>query len=291
MSVIYAILLAMIQGVTEFLPVSSYGHMIAVEKLLGIDLGTGILFESLVHLGCAAAILFLFRKDLMRILEESVGMVMDLIGNANLWIHNRKTGENLAYARIVHGTYRKFTALLALSMVPTFLLGFTARRLADMAASTAILPGIGFLLSGIVLLVTDMNNSGGEKGPREAGYDCAMWIGICQGIAVFPGLSRMGLTLCAALLCGCSRKFAVKFSILMSLPAIIGAALSQLGQFGADSMSVGLGFIYIFAMLIAGVVSCLVIRFMHNLVLKKKLRYFAYYSFVAGVLALIINFI
>lgn len=291
MSVIYRILLAVVQGITEFLPVSSYGHLVALEKLFGVEADTGILFESMLHLGTAAAILFLFRKDLYRIMEEFLGMSMDIIGNVNLFFHNRRTGDSLAYARIVHGTYRKFTALLVVSMIPTALIGFTARRLVNMAASSAILPGIGFLLSGIFLLVTDLNNSGGDKGPRNAGYDSAMWLGICQGLGVFPGVSRMALTICTALLCGYSRKFAVKFSILMSLPAIIGAFFSQLGQFASPDMTVGLGFTYVLCMVVAGIVSSLVIRFMHNLILKKKLRYFAYYSFIAGAIALAVNYL
>ena len=79
-----------------------------------------------------------------------------------------------------------------------------------------------------------------------------MWIGICQGIAVFPGISRMGFTLCAALLCGYNRKFAVRFSVFMSLPAIIGAFFTEIGNFGASEMTAGLGFTYVFAMIIAG---------------------------------------
>lgn len=136
-----------------------------------------------------------------------------MIGNLNLYIHNKKTGESLGYARIVTGTYRKTGALLVISMIPTAFLGLTGKRLALLAADSQIVPGIGFLLTGVFLLVTDLNKSGGKKGPREASYDSAMWIGICQGIAVFPGISRMGFTLCAALLCGYNRKFAVRFSV------------------------------------------------------------------------------
>lgn len=123
-------------------------------------------------------------------------MFMDLIGNLNLYIHNKRTGAELKYARIVTGNYRKFTVLLLVSMIPTVLLGLTARRLTLLTADSLLFSGIGFLLSGIFLLVTDLNKSGGTKGPREASYDSAMWIGICQGLAVFPGISRMAL-LCA----------------------------------------------------------------------------------------------
>lgn len=138
--------------------------------------------------------------------------------------------------------------------------------------------------------MTDLNKSGGTKGPREASYDSAMWIGICQGLAVFPGISRMAFTLCAALLCGYSRKFAVRFSVFMSLPAIIGAFFTEVGYFGSSEMTVGLGFSFIFAMIVSGFVGCLVIRNMTLRAQKVKLRYFAYYSFIIGAAALIINF-
>lgn len=291
MTVLYVIILAVLQGLTEFLPVSSYGHLAAAQQYLGMKEPMGALLETMLHMGTAAAIIFCFRKDLKKIGTELLGMIMDVIGNLNLYIHNRRTGESLNYAKIVYGTYRRFTALLLVSMIPTAVLGFTGRRLVGLAETSPIMPGIGFLVTGIVLLVTDLNNSGGEKGPRDADWSSAMWIGICQGLAVFPGVSRMGLTICAALLCGYSRKFAVKFSILMSFPAVIGAFLSQLGFFASESMTPGLGFTYVLGAVIAGVTGCLVIRDMQKLAQKKKLRVFAVYSFLAGLIALGINFL
>ena len=283
MIVLYLILLAVIQAVTEFLPVSSLGHLGVMEHFLGMEQDTGLLIESMLHLGTAAAIIFLYRNELKR-------MLMDAIGNLNLYIHNRRTGNRLKYARIVTGSYRKFAALLLVSMIPTALLGISSRRLAVVAGASPICQGIGFLISGIILLVTDLNNSGGEKGPREASWDSAMWIGICQGLSVFPGISRLGLTVCAALLCGYSRKFALLFSIFMSLPAVIGAFFTEIGYFGAPSMTVGMIFASIFAMLLAGVAGCLVIRFMVQLVQKTKFRYFAVYSFAIGVIVLLCNY-
>lgn len=116
MIVLYLILLAVLQAVTEFLPVSSFGHLCVVESLLGISHDTGLLLEAMLHLGTAAAIIFLFKKDLKRLGVELLGMFMDLIGNLNLYIHNKRTGAELKYARIVTGNYRKFTVLLLVSM-------------------------------------------------------------------------------------------------------------------------------------------------------------------------------
>ena len=290
MIILYVILLAVIQAVTEFLPVSSFGHLCTVEQLLGMGHDTGILLETMLHLGTVAAIIFLYKKDLKKVGAETLGMCLDMIGNLNLYIHNKKTGKNLRYAKIVHGSYRKFAALLAVSMIPTVLLGLTSRKLAELSAQSSLVSGIGFLFTGMFLLVTDLNGSGGQKGPKEAAYHSAMWIGICQGIAVFPGISRMGFTLCAAPLCGYNRKFAVRFSVFMSLPAIIGAFFTEIGNFGASEMTAGLGFTYVFAMIIAGFAGCLVIRNTIAMTQNVKLRYFAYYSFIVGIITLALNF-
>ena len=147
------------------------------------------------------------------------------------------------------------------------------------------------LIAGVILLVVDYSNINGNKGTREANFGDAMWMGICQGISVLPGLSRFGLTISAGLFCGLSRKFAVKYSLLMSIPAVIGAFLVEAGEFTAVSMTVGKGFTYILGMIVAGVTGYLVIRFMLKLSNQVRLRYFAFYSFAAGILILAANYI
>ena len=290
MTVLYVILLAVIQGITEFLPVSSFGHLCIIQNFLGMDHGPGVLLEAMLHFGTLAAVLFTFQKDIRHILYETLDILMDLVGNASLFIHNKRTGSHLRYARIVNTTYRKFTVLIWISMIPTVCIGYTARRLVALTAVSKLVPGAGMLITGIILLVIDLSRAGGKKTARDASYSNAMWIGICQGLSVFPGISRLGLTVCAALLCGYSRKFALLFSIFMSLPAVIGAFFTEIGYFGAASMTVGMIFASIFAMLLAGVAGCLVIRFMVQLVQKTKFRYFAVYSFAIGVIVLLCNY-
>ena len=289
MSVIHAIILGIIQGITEFLPVSSFGHLCAVQDLLGGSRGSGVLFEVMLHLGTMIALIFVFRKDIKKIGIELIGMFLDLIGNANIFLYNRRTGKNLTYAKIVSGTYRKLTALIFVSTIPTILIGYQCKRLVVRSASSHMFFGI--LLTGVILLVVDYSNINGNKGTREANFGDAMWMGICQGISVFPGLSRFGLTISAGLFCGLSRKFAVKYSLLMSIPAVIGAFFVEAGEFTAVSMTVGKGFTYILGMIVAGVTGYLVIRFMLKLSNQVRLRYFAFYSFAAGILILAANYI
>ena len=97
-------------------------------------------------------------------------------------------------------------------MIPTALLGYTARRLVVLAADSVLIPSAGLLVTGIVLLVIDLARTGGTKAAKDANLSDAMWIGLCQGISVFPGLSRSGLTISAGLMSGFSRTFAVKYS-------------------------------------------------------------------------------
>lgn len=291
MIVLYVILLAVAQGILEFLPVSSFGHLCILQNLFGMKQGPGALLEVMLHFGTMAAVILVFWKDIRRIGLETLGMVMDLIGNLSLYIHNKRTGDKLRYAKIISSTYRKFAALIWLSMVPTAMIGYTARRLVSLAAASKLIPGAGILITGILLLVVDFSRLGGKKAARDADFGSAMWIGICQGLSVFPGLSRSGLTISAGLICGFTRSFAVKYSYILSIPAIFGAIIMELGQFGSAEMTIGLGFTYILGMLIAAAVGYFTIHTLLRLVNKGRLCYFAYYCFLIGFLTLIGNYV
>ena len=291
MFVLYVILLAVIQGILEFLPVSSFGHLCVIQELLGMERGPGVLLEVMLHFGTLAAVILTFRKDIIHLAADTLEMIFDIVGNISLYIHNRRSGEDLHYAKIISTTYRKFSVLLLVSMIPTIAIGFTARRLVALAAASRLIPGAGILITGVLLLVVDLSGQGGNKAARDAHYGNAMWIGICQGLAVFPGLSRSGLTISAGLFGGFSRTFAVKYSYILSIPAIVGALIVELGEFGSPEMTVGMGFTYVLGMIISAVVGYFVIRFLLKLVQKGKLRNFAFYCFLAGFLSLLAGYL
>ena len=289
MTVLYVNLLAIVQGITEFLPVSSFGHLSILENFFGMDHNAGVLLEAMLHVGTLGAVFMTFQKDIRHILYEILDMTMDIVGNFHLYFYNKRTGKQLHYARIISNTYRKFVVLLLVSMIPTMFLGYTSRRLVVLVADSTLVSSAGLLITGIVLLVIDLSRAGGTKAAKDASLSNAMWIGISQGLSVFPGLSRSGLTISAGLMSGFSRTFAVKYSYILSIPAIIGAMIMELGQFGSADMTVGLGFAYVFGMIIAAVVGMFAIRTCLRLVHKGKFRYFAYYCFLAGFIALITN--
>ena len=230
MFVLYVILLAILQGILEFLPVSSFGHLCVIQEFLGIERGPGVLLEVMLHFGTLAAVILTFWKDISHLAAETLEMILDIVGNISLYIHNRRSAESLHYTKIISNTYRKFAVLLLVSMIPTVAIGFAARRLVALAAASRLIPGAGILITGVILLVVDLSGIGGSKAARDANYGNAMWIGICQGLAVFPGLSRSGLTISAGLLGGFTRTFAVKYSYILSIPAIVGALIVELGS-------------------------------------------------------------
>lgn len=291
MFVLYVILLAILQGILEFLPVSSFGHLCVIQEFLGIERGPGVLLEVMLHFGTLAAVILTFWKDISHLAAETLEMILDIVGNISLYIHNRRSAESLHYTKIISNTYRKFAVLLLVSMIPTVAIGFSARRLVVLAAASRLIPGAGILITGVILLVVDLSGIGGSKAARDANYGNAMWIGICQGFAVFPGLSRSGLTISAGLLGGFTRTFAVKYSYILSIPAIVGALIVELGEFGSPEMTVGMGFTYVLGMIISAVVGYFVIRFLLRLVQKGKFRYFAFYCFLAGFLSLMTGYL
>ena len=187
MFVLYVILLAVIQGILEFLPVSSFGHLCVIQELLGMERGPGVLLEVMLHFGTLAAVILTFRKDIIHLTADTLEMIFDIVGNISLYIHNRRSGEDLHYAKIISTTYRKFAVLLLVSMIPTIAIGFTARRLVALAAASRLIPGAGILITGVLLLVVDLSGQGGNKAARDAHYGNAMWIGICQGAGCISG--------------------------------------------------------------------------------------------------------
>lgn len=290
MSFLHSVFLGIIQGITEFLPVSSSGHLAILRNLLGIETTGGILFDVLLHLGTAVAILLALRKDVRLILLEFAGIVGDILKNLYIFLQNKRTKKGQAYNRLICNNTRKLMALIVVSTIPTAILGFFSRRLVELAGNTLLFPGIGLLLTGILLIVVDKIPNG-EKIPREISFADAMWLGICQGIAVFPGLSRSGITICVGLLCGMNKRLAVKYSFLMAVPAIFGAMLLELPEvFGGEVAGMSL-FIYLCGGVAAALTGYFCIRGMLKLVHKKKLRYFSYYCFAAGVIAAASNFL
>lgn len=284
MSLLEAVLMGLIQGLTEFLPVSSSGHLAIFKQILHIELDTGILFDVLLHLGTLLAVFVAYFKDIKRLIIEGFGILFDCISNSVIFVTNKIHNDEQPYRHIVRNAYRKFVMLVIVSTIPTAIIGYAAKDLIETASKILIVPGICLIITSILLFVADKYNSG-TKTPKHVSYNNAFIIGICQGIATLPGISRSGTTITACLLSGFDKRFAVKYSFIMSIPAILGAAVLELKDIGSIKISSQEILYYGIGALVSAVVGYICIKTMLVVVRKKKFKIFAVYCLLVGIIA------
>lgn len=284
MNLLESIFLGIVQGVAEFLPVSSSGHLAIFEKLFGID-EASISFDVFLHIGTLIAVILVYWRDVVRLVVEGIGIVTDACINIYTFINAKRTKQTPTYRKIIRSAYRKFAMLVIVSTIPTGIIGMLGRELVDKSSDTLIVPGICLLITAVLLFMSDQVPDG-LKTPKKTTYANAVFIGVCQGIATLPGLSRSGTTITSGLLCGLRRDFAVKYSFIMSIPAIIGAAIVEIPNMQKNIATTSAVY-YVVGVVVSAVVGFVCIKTMLIIVRNKKFKYFAYYCAVVGIIAVI----
>ena len=285
MAVWKAVLLGLIQGLTEFLPVSSSGHLVLIKGVLGLDMQSGgMFFDVMLHLGTLLAIFVAFWNDIWHMIKEGFALLGDCFVNLGRFAQNC-TGAGKRYRHVVRSSYRKFVVLIIVSTIPTGILGILLSDVVELANGMMIVPSICLFITALFLFVADRVEDQNKK-PREIGYGSAAFVGLTQGLATLPGISRSGTTITACLLCGFDRKFAVKYSFIMSIPAVLGAVLLELKDLSGLSLDPGMIVSCVIATAVAAVSGYLAIRFMLALIRGRKYHYFAIYCILAGCLGL-----
>ena len=259
MSIIEAAILGIIQGLTEFLPVSSSGHLELAKWIMGSNAVSeeGLLFTVTVHAATALATLVVFRKEVADIFKG----LLQFKWNAELI----------------------FSLKIILSMVPAAVVGVLFNdEIESLFDGQILLVGAMLVVTGALLFLADKATSS----ENPVGYLSALLIGISQAIAIMPGISRSGATISTAVLLGIDREKAAQFSFLMVVPLILGKMTKDIldGEIafsGDQSISLIVGFVAAF---VAGLFAC---KWMIALVKKSQLKYFAFYCFVAGTLSIL----
>lgn len=265
MSLLQAIVLGLVQGLSEFLPISSSAHLVLVPWLLRWP-QAGLFFDTLVHWGTAAAVIVYFR--------------------AELWTLIRAWVDSLLRRRIVSPEARLAWLILAATVpaaISAFLLMDWLESLFSAPAAVAAL----LLVTGAALLLADRLGRG-ERGVEATKLTDALVIGCAQAVAVAPGISRSGSTIAAGVLRGLSREAAARFSFLLSVPIILGAGLTQLYKafrMGLDATSWGLAAV---GLIVAALAGYLAIAFMLRHLQQRRLWPFAVYCWATGLLSLLV---
>ena len=252
MELIKAIILGIIQGLTEFLPISSSGHLVLAQKIMGFT-EPPLIFDTVLHLGTLFAVVLVLWGDIWPLLKKP---------------------------------FQKMTALLIVGTIPTALLGILLKDFFDNLFKSGKTLGVEFIITGLVLLAAQRMSNGHKKLKETTGMD-AIFVGIMQGIAILPAVSRSGLTIAGALFRKMDREFAARFSFLLSIPAILGATVLQVKDIAeggavlpATSSLIG-GFIFSF---IFGIIS---VKFMMKVIKEGKLNGFGIYCSVLGALVIL----
>ncbi|GHV88462.1 undecaprenyl-diphosphatase 4 [Spirochaetia bacterium] len=256
MGIIEAIILGAIQGITEFLPVSSSGHLVLLQKIFGISEPV-LLFDTMVHVGTLAAVFVVLWKDIWGILRRIIQPV---------------------------------TGFLILATIPTVIVALILKDQIEAAFESGGFLGFAFLFTALVLLTAEFlaRRAGKTKSSGAMGWVDALVIGLCQAAAIIPGVSRSGMTLSGALSRKLERGYAARFSFLLSIPAILGALALQVKDIAGGETAGGIGAAPIIAGTVtAAVVGFFAIKFMLKIVRERSLRGFAVYVAILGVLVLV----
>jgi undecaprenyl-diphosphatase len=264
-----ALLLAVLQGLTEFFPVSSSGHLALfqnlVEQITGSELAEALAFDIIVHVGTMLAVVFYFRKDLGHLLQAVI-----------------PGGRGLSNDAAAKATRREIF-FLGVSLVPTAVIGLALRSAAASILHRPVIVSALIGVTGLVLLFTRSTGStkNSPPSPNEFTLTRALAMGVAQGMAVLPGLSRSGLTIAAGLAAGLSPMAAFRLSFLMSIPTITGAALLELG--GHPEAMAQLGWPAVGAAVVAGLVALVALAILSRTLRQGQFHYFSWYCFaVAG---------
>lgn len=258
-----ALLLGLVQGLTEFLPVSSSGHLAIGKALLGVEPSEDLVFEVTVHAATVLATIVVFRKQIWKLL---CGLVK--------FKYNDETD---------------YIAKICLSMVPVLIVGLFFKDAVEAAFGSLTVVGIALIVTAILLTFSDWKSRRGFS-PAGVRNGISFWqaliVGIGQALAVIPGLSRSGTTISTGLICGVDRKHMAQFSFLMVLVPILGEAFLDVvgGDFAASSAGTGPLLIGFAAAFLSGLFAC---KVMIALVRKAQLKWFGLYCLLVGIAVLI----
>lgn len=267
MNIFQGIIIGIVQGLTEFLPVSSSAHLVFIQNILGVE--STLAFDTFLHLGTLIAVLWFFKMDIYKMLKS-------------WWLSIGDLFQGRFREGFLKDPYKRLAWYVILATVPVGVVGVLFEDSIDALFSGALyVPAFFLFVTGTILYLSQRMPSG------NINYDTiskkeALFMGLGQACAILPGLSRSGTTIAAGLTIGLNKEFAAKFSFILSIPAILGAFLLQIKDIGsamdANFLPVILGFI---ASIIAGYMA---IKWMLDLVQNRSLDIFSYYCWVVGII-------
>ena len=272
--------MGILQGVAEFLPISSSGHLALFQHFFGVENyeETQMFFTVLLHLGTLISVFVYYWQDIWEMIREFFLLVGGLFSRRD------------SQTQSAPPPARRMVLLIIVATLPLFII-LPIKDRVEAAMGNVTFVSVALLLTGFILYFSD-RMAKGRKTERTATLMDVVLVGFAQAFGTLPGISRSGITISAGLLRGYDRAFAVRFSFLMSLPAVLGANILTLKDvLEAGSIDMGLMPVYLVGALVAAVVGYFAIRLVNLLSDKGKFGAFAYYCWAAGAVALVAGFL
>jgi undecaprenyl-diphosphatase len=272
MTNIQALILGLIQGLTEFLPVSSSGHLAIAQAFMNINEGA-LQFTILLHAGSLLAVFLAYRKTVISVIKAFFGMIADLFKEKSLMIKKDK--------------YRLYVLLLIIGSIPAGIAGLLfEEKLGAMFVSIIAVSCMLYITGGLLILGEKIGKKN-QKRISQLRFKNALSIGLFQAVALIPGISRSGSTMVGGLFSGLKKEDAVEFSFLLSMPAVLGATLIELKDIFSLSSSSTPASAMIIGFVTAVVIGYLSIKLLVFVVKKERLKYFAYYCWALASVVII----
>jgi undecaprenyl-diphosphatase len=276
MSFLKALLLGIIHGLTEFLGLSASGHFIILQDILKLDNSDGSLmfFNAMLHLGTLIAAIVYYRRELKAMTLELLSVILGKSKGGR-----DEKGRKLPNLRM--------TIMLIVATVP-LLLFLVIRNYIEPLYSNITFVGFAVLVTGMLLFISDKIQPGRKKSRNVTLLD-ALFIGLAQLVSVVPGLSRSAATIVVGMTRGLNREFSVKFSFLLSIPAVFGLVILEIMRSVRAGITWSMAPMFIAGMVLAAVVGFFAIGFVRSLVEKTKLSRLSYYCWIVGGITLIVS--
>lgn len=269
MTLFESIILGLVQGLAEFLPISSSGHLAALQYIFGIDGSNVLTFTVMLHFGTLVAIFVVYWKDIVDLVKELFATIKDICTGQGVQVNKNDT--------------RKLGFMIITASVPTAIIGLLLNDFFESLYAKMTVIGVCLIITGCGLFFAE-RYGGGKRTIKDMNFRNAFFIGLCQSVAIMPGISRSGATMIGGLACKFDRAFAVRYAFLISIPSVLGAFLLEVPE-AVRSVSDGTGMslgVMLAGIAVAAISGYAAIKVMIKAVTNKKLMYFSVYTWIAG---------
>ncbi len=267
MTYIQAIILGLTQGLAEFLPISSSGHLALLQYFFGVRSDQVLAFTVMLHLGTLFSVFFIYWKDIVELVIELIATIRDIC-----------TGKGL---RVNANPTRRLGFMIIVATIPTALIGLLFEDFFESLYSSLVGISLGLIFTGFILLLAERKGRQ-DKTIETMKFRNAVFVGIMQGIAICPGVSRSGSTLFGSLITGLDRALAVKFAFLISIPSILGSVILEVPDLLSEGMTAGAAGPMIAGVIVAALSGIFAIKAMIRIVTGRRLVGFSIYVWLVA---------